>query len=233
MRVDGEAVGAMNGRRAYVVGALTCVLILVAGAPAWADIAPRFGPTWKNNTTYGTTTRPYVWFTTSVPTGEWRSRIHDGFRQWNNVGEPLQYQWAGSDTGNFDPYTSCGSKNSVYIHYTGIDGGGGTLGRSSYCSTANDTIRYSAWIQFDSAEEWCTGTGDCFDGFLGIGANIDAWSVATHESGHVSALGHYSASSSVCSDNSSQATMCPSYKPGTERQRDLASSDIDSLRYYY
>jgi hypothetical protein len=167
------------------------------------------------------------------PTGEWRSRVRDGFSQWNRVGEPLQYQWAGSDTGNFDPFTSCGSKNSVYIHYTPIDGGGGTLGRASYCSTANNTIRYSGWIQFDSGEEWCTGTGDCFDGVFGIGANIDAWSIATHESGHVSALDHFSAGSGICGDNSNQATMCPYYTPGSERQRDLAPSDADSLRYYY
>ena len=226
----------MNRSRGIGVVAIAVAMSVTWSTPAFADIAPLFGPTWKNNTTYGTTTRPYVWFTSSVPTGDRRSRIRDGFTQWNNVGEPLQYGFAGSDYGDYDPFTSCGpTVNAVFIHWTNIDGGGGTLGQSSYCSLTAGTFvsRRTAWIQFDSSEEWCTGTGDCFDGVLGIGANHDLWSVASHESGHVSALGHYSSSSSICGDNDGKATMCPTINAGTERQRTLAASDTASLRQYY
>jgi hypothetical protein len=226
----------MRGRRLLTIVGLAGVLTLVGASPAFADIAPLFGPTWKNNTTLGTTTRPYVWFTAGVPGGETRSRILDGFRQWNAVGEPLQYQFTGSDYGNYDPFTSCGPRgNSVFLHWTNIDGGGGVLGQSAYCSRSASgvTSRWTAWIQFDSSEEWCTGTGDCFDGVLGFGANMDLWSIATHESGHVGALDHYDAGSSICADNENQATMCPYYTAGSERQRTLAPSDADSLRHYY
>ncbi|HEX8001232.1 MAG TPA: matrixin family metalloprotease [Mycobacteriales bacterium] len=226
----------MKARRAPLVTVVAALLALLWASPAAADIAPLSAPTWKNNTTLGTTTRPYVWFTTSVPVGDRRSRIRDGFTQWNNVGEPLQYSFAGSDYGNYDPMTSCGpTSNSVFLHWTRIDGGGGVLGQANYCYRTYNGIsaRTTAWIQFDSAEEWCTGTGDCFDGVFGAGANMDLWSVATHESGHVSALGHFNGSSSICGDNADQATMCPSYKPGTERMRSLSSSDVASLRYYY
>lgn len=226
----------MNARRLMTVIAAVGALTLVAASPAFADIAPLFGPTWKSNATYGTTTRPYVWFTSSVPTGDRRARIRDGFTQWNAVGEPLQYQFAASDYGNYNPMTSCGpTTNAVFVHWTNIDGGGGVLGRSSYCYVTAGTFqsRSTAWIQYDSSEEWCLGTGDCFDGVFGIGANMDLWSVASHESGHVSALDHVNGSSSICADNESQATMCPSHKAGTERQRTLSSSDVASLRQYY
>src|SRR5688572_32673545 len=57
-----------------------------------------------------------------------------------------------------------------------------------------------------------------------------SWSVSSHESGHVSALGHFSASSSICGDNSEKATMCPTINAGTERQRTLSSRDRKSTR---
>ena len=214
--------------RALSVLAVVALASIAAGGVAYADHAPDFGPRWSDLT-------PAYAFTPSVPSGDWRSRITDGKNQWNNVGTSLQYTGPVADQPNRDPQSSCGPVDTVTLHRFNIDGGGGVLGLSGYCIYTNTNTRATGWIIFDSSEEWCLGTGDCYDGFLGlgVGANIDLWSVASHEWGHVSTLTHYTASDAVCEDNGGQATLCPTYKPGTERQRTLETHDRASLDRRY
>lgn len=224
-------------RRFPTTVALVAVITLLVAGTAHAVVAPRFGATWKASTTYGTTVTPDVRAIVGFPGGDTRARVRDGYTQWNTVGEPLQYQFNTTDLAYYDPYTACPPKTVAANFWMNIDGGSGTLGLSSRCElTAGSFVsRAGADIIFDSSEEWCYGTGNCYDGFLGtgIGANIDLWSVAAHESGHVSAIGHYDGGSSLCANNESQATMCPSYSPGSERWRSLSSHDIETLRAYY
>ncbi len=218
----------MTKRLGVVLGTIFAVLLTLA-VPANANHLPDYGPRWVS------TLSPTWHFTPSVPSGDWRNRIGDGVRQWNQLGESLQYQ-AGSDMADRDPRNSCSPVGTITMHRFNIDGGGGTVGRSGYCEyLSGGTGRFSSWIIFDKSEEWCLGTGDCYDGFLGtgLGANIDLWSVASHEWGHVGALGHYAANDGVCADNDAQATMCPKFTPGSERLRTLEPHDIDSFRLRY
>lgn len=216
-------------KRLLVIVPASLGLVIAMVVPASADHLPDFGPRWQS------TLSPTWHFTPSVPTGDWRNRIGDGVRQWNQLGESLQYQ-AGSDLANRDPRNSCSAAGTITMHRFNLDGGGGTLGLSGYCEYTSGAVgRGTSWIIFDQSEEWCLGTGNCYDGFLGLGAgaNIDLWSISSHEWGHVGALGHYAAIDFVCTDNESQATMCPSYKAGTERMRTLQPHDIDSFRARY
>lgn len=216
-------------RRTAVVLVAVIGVLLATALPAGAHHAPSFGPTWQTALT------PSWHFTPSVPAGSFRDRIFDGVTQWNQLGESVRFRSA-PDLGNRDPRNSCSPVETITIHRFNLDGGGGTLGLSGYCQyTSGGTGRATSWIIFDSSEEWCLDTGNCYDGFLGsgIGANIDLWSVASHEWGHVAALGHYDAADPVCASTESQATMCPSYTPGSERQRTLQTHDIDSFRARY
>lgn len=207
--------------RAVAATAVGVLAVAFLSSPARANHAPAFGPTWQTDVT------PTYSFTPSVPAGEWRDRINNAVQQWNNVGEVLQFNGAATDSADRDPRQSCSGAGTVTMHRFNIDDGSGTLGLSGYCQyTSGGTGRFSSWIIFDSSEEWCTGTGNCYDGFLrtGLGADIDLWSIATHEMGHVSAIGHFESDDPVCEDNDSQATMCPFYSPGSERQRTLTTS---------
>lgn len=219
-------------RPILIVAAATLVLVCgLIAAPAHANHAPSFGPTWQHDLT------PTWHFTPSVPAGSWRSRINDGVRQWNNLNESLTYVGSG-DLPNRNPLQGCGPRDdAVTMHRAPFgDGGGGTLGISSYCYySSGATGRADAFILFDEDEEWCLGTGDCYDGVLGsgIGANIDLWSVAAHEMGHVSAIGHFSGSDDVCDDDGPKNTMCPTYSAGSEQERSLEGHDIGSFRLRY
>lgn len=216
-------------KRVLLVFAAVLAVLAVAVPPANAHHLPDFGPRWQSTLT------PTWHFTPSVPGGDWRNRITDGMQQWNQLGETLQYR-AGADMGNRDPRNSCSPSGTITMHRFNLDGGGGTLGLSGFCQYTSGAVgRATSWIIFDQSEEWCLGTGDCYSGFLGtgIGANTDLWSIASHEWGHVGALGHYAATDGVCADNDGQATMCPSYKGGTERMRTLQPHDIDSFRARY
>lgn len=119
------------------------------------------------------------------------------------------------------------------MHRGPLDGPVGLSGACVY--TSGGTGRSSAWIIFDEGAEWCTGTGNCYDGLFGsgIGANIDLASIATHEWGHVGGLGHYGYEGNLCDFGADQLTMCPDYEPGSERWRTLERHDIDSFRARY
>ena len=93
--------------------------------------------------------------------------------------------------------------------------------------------RATGWIEFDEDENWYTGTGDASGGFLGFGSEVDWWSVAVHEFGHVSALAHFSASSSFCDEDGPVATQCPTLGAGDEPPRSLETPDKASLQHFH
>jgi hypothetical protein len=75
---------------------------------------------------------------------------------------------------------------------------------------------------------WYTGTGDAPD------CCFDVWSVATHEWGHMTAFfGHFDEGGSICPDDSSRHTMCPTIKAATERQRTLELHDYHTFEAAY
>lgn len=217
-------------RRFVLVLAILFGSLAAMTGPAAADHAPDFGQRWQTILT------PSRHFTPSVPTGQWRDRINDGMNQWNQLAESVQYA-AAPDLPDRDPDVGCPTTEGIVtMHRANIDDGGGFAGLSGYCYyTAGGTGRHSAWIIFDESEEWCLGTGDCYSGLFGtgIGADIDLWSIATHEWGHVGALGHYAGTDTICGNNDQHATMCPSTRPGTERDRSLELHDTASYRARY
>lgn len=219
-------------RRAVLILSGALGVLMLTSTPVSADHAPSYGPSWQ------TYILPIRHFTPSVSAGQWRDRISNGMDQWNALGETLQYRTSVTDKSNRDPRTSCAGDGIITMHRFNLDGGGGLAGFSGYCyfpSGGTSVGRQSAWIIFDSSEEWCLGTGDCYDGVAGtgVGADVDLWSIASHEWGHVGALGHYLGTDTVCGNNDSHATMCPSTRPGTERDRSLQSHDSASYRLRY
>jgi hypothetical protein len=78
------------------VAAMAVLLLLLPARPALAHHAPDVGPVWGDLT-------PSFSFTPSVPSSDWRNRITDGMRQWNDVGTSLQYAGPTADSPDRDP----------------------------------------------------------------------------------------------------------------------------------
>ena len=176
-------------------------------------------------------------FTTGFPAGTWRARALNAVDAWNALGQPLQWHQVTTDLTNF-PYGDCGvtwyQENA--LHYGVIDGPGNKVAVTAPCFQAappGSGFAYelrSVNVQVDSAENWYTsyqtpGT-----------AQVDLWSVLTHEWGHMSGsifgtegdgLGHFDeANNTFCGGKSSgtRQTMCPMVLFGDTEQRDLQGS---------
>ncbi|MGQ0466118.1 MAG: matrixin family metalloprotease [Sporichthyaceae bacterium] len=210
--------------------ALTASLIcaLSFATPAEAHHATYYGKIWPPG---GPRPNPTWHFTPSVPNGEWRDRITGGVNEYNNLGESLRFN-KGNDLPDRDPFASCSAYRTVTMHLRPYDGANRFAAYSLYCEgresqNQNQTFRQTSFITFDNAERWCAGSGDCGSG------KYDLWSVASHEFGHVTSLGHYGKDDDACKDNQYQATMCANIVPGTERMRTLHPHDIDSFRARY
>lgn len=205
---------------------LVAVGIVLLPSPASAHTSSTYiTKHWPTNQTvsYGVNT--------GYPGSDYRSRALDGKNQWNdstNSGEPNFYWSLADDISYGDAQTPCGvpNFNTGALFWNNLDyAGTGVLGITRLCA-ANPIWNFT--IEFDSTRSWYAGTADAPDN------RADFWSVATHEFGHAFGFtggsgGHFPAGDSICANNSSMATMCPSYYIGTERQRTVSTHDIHTL----
>jgi hypothetical protein len=169
------------------------------------------------------------------PGTDYRHRALDGKNQWNNAansGEPDIF-WSLADDVNYGRADlPCGVPGfgTGALFWNNLDPvSTGLIGVTRLCGQA-PVVNFT--IEFDSTRVWYAGTGDA------PGSSTDFWSVATHEFGHVVGFtgnngGHYNSNDSICANNSSQATMCPSYVPGTERIRTVSPHDIHTFDAAY
>jgi Matrixin len=180
------------------------------------------------------------WFTSGFTSNDAiRDRVGDGLIQWNRQAQPMSFNYSGVRSG-YDPYV-CGyayGTNSVF--WRTIDGSSGALGVTITC--ANSVEIRTSQLVFDKDEEWCTGTGNCYDGVFGtgVGANFDLWSIATHEWGHMTgftgpfANGHFDPDAAICEGtDEAQQTMCPYYQAGSERWRTTNTHDEHTFQDAY
>ena len=185
-----------------------------------------------------------AWYTTSVPYAIGNvsffsgatayPAIQSGPSQWNAVGTPLQFWYAGADNSNYS--YPCAKYNLwFYQEDLSVYGplGPGTLGKADYCTDVvgvttrilgssvrfNDHLQNAAWyilLAGGPAESW----------------RYDLASVSTHEVGHVTGwYGHFSSGGSDCpwSNLSLVQTMCQGWPGGTTLQRTLGTHDISNF----
>lgn len=216
-------------RKIAAVLALVLLILTLGTSPASAHTGSTYYPK-----RWVTKVAQDWFFTATFPTGDWRARVRNGASQWNGVNQPMKFTEV-AQRSNFDPYKCPPTYGTNGIHWRNYDGRDGALAITGMCSTATEL--YSTNLTFDSSEDWYTGTGDAPDGFqVGTACvvgpcKVDAWSVASHEWGHMTGfdgpydVGHFSRSEAICADDGGQHTMCPSIKKGTERQRTLETHD--------
>ncbi|MGH3716113.1 MAG: hypothetical protein ACRDT4_22020 [Micromonosporaceae bacterium] len=219
-------------------------LLVIAGAaqPAAAHSVSLYIP-WKWSTAGENTIDWY--FKSDFPGGSHRDRVLNGASQWNQRGGAAEPNFinAGQRTNPGNADNPCGnSLNGAFWRNLDLYGPS-VLGVAIVCVDGFGNItRFT--INFDSDQNWYTGTGDADDGFLNLcpfgTCEKDLWSVASHEWGHIAGFlrgpnddGHYDSGDPVCENNSSQHTMCPVYSPGTERMRSLETHDIHTFEAAY
>ena len=218
---------------------------LSASFAAQAHTASDFyGPKWGQNHL-----NPKWRFISDFPNGNGqRSRMQDGKQQWNQLGQPMSFNYdnANGDYADF-PFLSCPRKadgtpdaEKDGVHWGYIDGNLGTAGQTLVCSFAdaggtdsNSIANFQ--IKMDSGDNWYTGTGT-------PGTNqADMWSVAAHEFGHATGRvkggdgqGHFPDSWAVCNQTASEwHTMCKTGIAGTTWGRSLEAHDKDTFDNAY
>jgi len=182
----------------------------------------------------------------------YRDRIQNGKAEWNQLGEPMSFDFAaGQPDFPAFPFLSCpklsdgsANKEKNAMHWSYLDGKFGFAGETYVCSfydvnEGNPDYIANFQMRFDSGESWYTGTGtpSC--------PNVDScqtdlWSVATHEFGHATGrtkggdgLGHFGENWSVCADVADKHSMCPWDFANYTRGRSLELHDKDSFRSAY
>lgn len=182
-------------------------------------------------------------FTTSVPDGEWRTRIRGGVAAWNNQGQPMRFGEA-PPRANFDGMVCPPTAGTNGVHRKAIDGQNGILAVATVCSTSQGI--YSANITFDQEEDWYTGSGTPAAGTQIGGAcligpcEVDLWSVASHEWGHATGFagpfqnGHFDpGDEALCSEGAQKETMCPTMRKGDTNPRTLHTHDRHTCHAAY
>lgn len=216
------------------VALLMCLMLVVAISGSSSAHSPRdyYPSRWGGDLsiTWG--------FTPSFPTGSWRSRVRDGATEWNDVDQPMRWVQRSQYGSDFSPFTCPSTAEKNGIHWRDID----ALGVTVTCYELSGDI-YSTNIAFDSnGPDWYTGTGDAGDGFANaclFGCETDAWSISSHEFGHATgfngpfASGHFDPTWEGCDTDSSQHTMCPFYREGTERWRTPNTHDEHTFARAY
>jgi hypothetical protein len=196
-----------------------------------------------------------VYFDSGFPGGRYRNRVVDGARQWTNVGRRMYFKVHRSPSIKSDadkpgdtaeagycPTPERDGRRVGMIHWSAIDGPGGTFGQTGMCWKGEPGTKSvkSFRIYLDRSEPWYSGTGDSQVRYHRSGRvenRLDLWSVATHELGHATGwYGHWDGRAAFCSLASEPGTfrtMCPGYLPGYERQRTLSGADKHVFRSQY
>lgn len=172
----------------------------------------------------------YFLVRSGFPSSSYTTAINNGFNQWNEaepaaIGPDFFNNGSTTVTGNADAPCSA-TYNGIYwrdLDYLGP----GVLGYTPHCENLSGTVtRFSMSIDADRA--WYAGTG------TPSSSQYDLFSVVSHEGGHATGwAGHFSTTESICDDNASQATMCPTVSPGTVRLRTLSTHDIHTFASAY
>lgn len=156
-------------------------------------------------------------------------RITDGAVEWSNVsGSNLTLAGAGPN----------GSVND--FRFGTVDGAPYGRVATTDVTWLRRTFRLTqANITFDDTEDWYTGTGDSQHDPLPCDnelsdCDLDAWSTATHEIGHVAGFGHYyKHDAHLCPSNDDLHTMCRKIASGWEYMRDLQTYDEEAAHDNY
>lgn len=226
----------MRAARVFLVSYLATVALSFGAAATAHTPSTYFTQKWGFNEYRQT------WaFTAGFPVDSWRDRVRDGVRQWNVIGEPVQFNEV-AQVGNFTPPGPAGGKcppvGSNTIHWRSHDGLGGVYAYVMPCvyvynGQASSTLANVTMV-FDLGESWYIGTGDA------PGNQTDLWSIATHEWGHAIGYtggdrGHFSGLSLECLQPQPiyNQTMCPSYPSGQEYFRSLEVHDRHTFQGAY
>jgi hypothetical protein len=172
------------------------------------------------------------YFANTFPGGAYRDKIVYGVGQWNAQNQPLYWTKYG-DVADFT-WTSCPATfERNVIHFQNAD----KPGYVKVCVWAADTNRiWSTNMNIDSSgTNWYTGSSEPASN------QIDLWSVATHEWGHMSGsvtgggdgLGHFPESSTVCPTDASRQSLCPTIYAGTTWMWDTESHDEHTFQAAY
>lgn len=223
--------------RAVLAGAVFGLLVAAPmSAAAHSDYSTWYRTKWKSDHHTGLN---ITWrFAPTFPSDSAkRDRVREGAGAWNAEGQDMKFEWLGSSS-DAQPF-SCSDFSALSyngISWDSLDGSGGTWARAKVCwHTTSETYHTSHQflIRFDSDDTWYDGTGT-------PGSNqVDLKSLATHEFGHAtggwldeSSGGHWSSSSSLCTD-SPRHTMCPSINKGENFMRGLELHDSHTFTGLY
>lgn len=222
-------------RRTLIIGAAS-LLLCATTVQAFAHDANGYYPSkWQGDLTQD------WFFTEGFPGGAKRDRVRDGVSQWNNLNQPMTFTEA-AQRPDFDPMV-CPDAGTNGIHWRDLPDANRQLAVTFRCTIGAQLTSTNMIV--DSTRNWYDGVGDAPDGFLGRICSLppdcqwDFWSVSSHEWGHMTGffgpfrMGHFNPGENICNSNSSQHTMCPDTRIGTERLRTLEPHDRHTFETAY
>lgn len=211
-------------RRAIV--AMVLALALVPGVAHAHSASSYYKMRWKSDLTLG-------WhFTAGFPGGAYRDKIVYGAGQWNAQNQSLRWSYYPTDYANFS-WSPCPTKTyKNAVHWADIPYAG--LVRA--CLYGSDPTRiWSVQMIIDSAgTNWYAGSG------TPAANQVDLWSIATHEWGHMSGSlaagdgkGHFPEADAACPDGALRNSLCPSIPMGTTHMWNTELHDEHTFQSAY